>query len=564
MKYDYKEFRPRSGNLYYQDSFLLEAQMTVVKEEIICNSGEPRSDKAQFRHYLVRVEYSDGRDCREVWLDDLRNIDFWDKFQLNDAAMDKKSRDLVTSKLLYEAAKAEKEYVFRLHSGLQMVNKTPVYLMGRRVIMPLSAENDPTIRFQDSMGRDVERADLSGTIEEENILAYLQVFPGTSEILFYASLYAVVKPFLSRMNIDAGFLVALIGPSGHMKTTLCRQFALWLEPDESQESGFYQNVRNRTILDEIGKYRGMNYLVDDFHMVMDQPGRVRQRERLDQIARYVVSERNCANVIITAETLEEAGVLSCQDRILQIPFPRLPDEELRKLKQRDSGLQPMLMRDLSLWFALKLLQNYETVMTDIRSYYDRNMTGSAAGVYRVNRWAAFLRLTEWLFRKYFLGDEGKDLCQQKFETALLRLVQVQEEAMKKLREKAEQPDYIVGFSESLSHNYIKVLHDPGEYIIDGKVQNKTCFLDSKCRIYITSGELRSLMVRRYQRLIQLQDIVRQFHGHGILEEESGSGGFQKNFKGIKHYVISIPMMVLYLQEHGCSVPDGWSELLQYL
>ena len=54
---------------------------------------------------------------------------------------------------------------------------------------------------------------------------YITFMPGVSEILFYYVLLAVVKPFLVSQRIYPNFMLALIGPSGHLKTSLARLFA---------------------------------------------------------------------------------------------------------------------------------------------------------------------------------------------------------------------------------------------------------------------------------------------------------------------------------------------------
>ena len=98
---------------------------------------------------------------------------------------------------------------------------------------------------------------------------YITFMPGVSEILFYYVLLAVVKPFLVSQRIYPNFMLALIGPSGHLKTSLARLFAFWLEQEDLQEVAF-ADIASQTVLDNhIAELNGLNLIIDDMHIHPD-------------------------------------------------------------------------------------------------------------------------------------------------------------------------------------------------------------------------------------------------------------------------------------------------------
>lgn len=135
--------------------------------------------------------------------------------------------------------------------------------------------------------------------------SYISLIPRTIEILFYGSLFAVVKPFLAQLKIPCGSLLALVAPSGHLKTTLVRMYALWLTTTDEQEISFYTHQRDKDILNMIENLQGQNFLLDDMHKITDSNESRRQERRLDTVSRHVNMHMHCANVIITGETMEE-------------------------------------------------------------------------------------------------------------------------------------------------------------------------------------------------------------------------------------------------------------------
>ena len=294
-------------------------------------------------------------------------------------------------------------------------------------------------------------------------------------------------------------------------------------------------------------------MVDDLRKGRDANERKRQETRLDMLSRHTDSNFGCANIILTGETMEDMGIFSCIDRILQLQMPIMDAGQIQKLQKDMAAIGKNLMPEIALAFAKKLMENYNGVLKDIRDFYDENiLNGSQTGIYatRTYRHAMFIRLTEFLFRKYF-----HPMVQYNNANWLDAALDIQ---IKKQDEKLAE----IRFSES-SHNYIMDFYtiiNSGKYVQACTSRNEyscsdTAILMSNDKIYITSTVLKDCFYLYYGRYIPPKVIVGQFHSEGILEEEPNSKGFQKNMDGKKHYVINMKILIHYLVRQGHPVSD---------
>ena len=105
----------------------------------------------------------------------------------------------------------------------------------------------------------------------------------------------------------------MVGPAGHLKTSLVRKYALWLENKVMQELGFHISIRNQTLLEMIEKMSGQNYLLDDLHPMPNRNDHIKQQQRLEAIVRHVNLKKTCANLFVTGESLADMGIFSCID-----------------------------------------------------------------------------------------------------------------------------------------------------------------------------------------------------------------------------------------------------------
>lgn len=136
--------------------------------------------------------------------------------------------------------------------------------------------------------------------------------------------------------------------------------------------------------------------------------------------------------------------------------------------------------------------------------------------------------------------------------AIDRQCSLQQSELQKIRSSEEPHDYIAEFFEIIMKGapYITVYGDCSNYI-----NSKNSCLIWKERIYITAESLKEAFFRRNEKYVPPKLITDALHKAGLLEEEPGSRGRQKNFRGMKHYVISLRYLIYYLNRNGYPVPE---------
>ena len=544
MKYEYGKLHyDKSRGLSYDGHPLTDFNLHIIGKKIIRDTFQNKNQK----YYRVEVNYTDGRSDHSEWISDLKNLDLFDCFEINECSISNDAKKLLSFKLMYEAKQVPWEIFVDSHLGLQVIGDCPVYVFGEHVLWENGKCNTLTVTTHHTLS-------LNKYMDKKELLkqcsSYISLLPRTTEILFYGSLFAIVKPFLAQLKIPGGSLLALVAPAGHLKTTLVRMYALWLNIRDEQEIGFYTHQRDKDILNIIEKLQGQNFLLDDMHKIMDSNESRRQERRLDIVSRHVNMNRDCANVIITGETMEEMGIFSCMDRIFQLRMPKMNAGQIESLKKKISMLEQELMPSVALAFAKALMENYEAVLEDIRMFYFKNVydTEAAEGyATRIYKHGMFIRMTKYLFDKYlcdpelYLLNDGNAL-----ELAIKEQVQIQQTELQKIRFREEKHDYIAELYRIIQNNgkYIRVC-TPNQY----DDFDHSCVLYND-RVYITSTAIKNAFFNCYQRYVAPKLIVDALHQEGILEEESGSNGRQKNYQGKKHYVLNRKIFATYMYRNG--------------
>lgn len=523
--------------LFFEEKLLIESNVLVLQKKKVLNSNNESRNE-----YLVRAIHCDGRPTVDYWVKDLKNIDFW-KFEINDALMSLEDRNLLIFKLMYEAQKLTAQMYLENTSGLKRIEEDTAFFLGQHILLPQNKELENVIfKSQYSMT-------ISENLKIQTISSCLNMLPGVTEVLFYSSLYAIVKPFLKEQE---GFINALVGPPGHLKTSLVRKYALWLDDTSHQEIGFYLTMRNDVLLNLLEVMSGQNFLIDDLRRVEDRVENMRQQKRLESLARHVHSVGECANVFITGESLADMGIFSCIDRTLQIKIPQMNIADIEALKKRMSAVPDDFMRNLAFIFAERLMTNYHEVLSDIKGYYERNMNavGQTEGyVTRIRKYAMFLKMTRFLFCKYCPECERGTDDDQAFDQALESQLTIQNAELQSLSGNMIKPDYVIDLFKILDEGKeINIIHDRKKYLCD---DSSCCVYQDK--VYFTTKALEKVFLNHYGHYVNVKDIVRKLDSKGVLERESSSKGFQKNFKGKKHYVINVPVLIYYLTEQGYSV-----------
>ena len=523
---------------------------SIIKKKSVIRPEETQAQTS----YLVQVTYTDGRKPVSKWVKNLKHIDYFELFGINDSLMKPSDKALLLNKMLDEAIRLPDDTIVKVPPGLHMVYDRPVYAMGEHIILGNHAESMP--RLETSIKQTLRQANLNPALDlQDAIKGYVYLLPGVTEPLFFFSLFAAIKPFVEQLQLHCGFLLALIAPSGQLKTTLTRLYCLWLTPPYMQEIPISAGGRTIQMLDLINTMTGQNILVDDLRKSNNANDRKKQEDRLDKFSRHVNSCTGCANVILTGETMEDMGIFSCLDRIFQLNMPVMNAKQVRQLQMKVSALENNLIPEIALKFVPVLMAHYDEVLKDIQAFYDKNClsaNGTLNYATRVRRHAMFIRLTAFLFGKYFYTPTfGSADYENALDAALDSQVKQQEEKLMEIRFWESQHDFIADFYQIINGGrYIQASKSIEEYL-----SSDNAYWHKGEKVYITSAGLKKAFFSFYGRYIPVNEIVKQFHSEGILEEEASSKGYQKNVGGRKSYVINMPLLISYLIRHNYQVSE---------
>lgn len=542
------------NGLFYGDRQIADFNLRIIDKVIPL---DPSGVKGR-TSYLVEASYMDGRTKRSEWTNALKRMDLFELFEIDDSFLSAEQKKVILSKLMQEAGILQKRFVVDSREGLQKtVQGVPVFVFGEYTVCCGELPEKYEIATQHSL-----KPILS--VDEKELLrlceSYINLLPGTSEILFFGVLSAVVKPFCSILDMQCGLVISLVAPPGHLKTTLARAYATWLVQRDEQETSFCAPQRNKAILENIDHLFGQNFLIDDLHKMSNSNEEKRQEQRLDTVCRHVDAKTDCANVILTGETLEKMGIFSCLDRIFQVRMPNMDAAQIEALKMRVSALYPNVMQSIALAFVRALMQNYESVLTDIQMFYEKNIINhdvSSGYATRAHRQAMFIRMTEYLFGKYLYGQKPDDSKHKTLlNTAIDQQCSLQQTELQKIRELEEPHDYIAELFEIILKGtpYINVCGDYHQY----SNSDGTCLIWRE-KIYITSKSLKEAFFKRNKKYVSPKLVVDALHQAGLLEEEPSSRGRQKNFGGKKNYVINLRYLISYLNQNNYPVPKEYYE-----
>ena len=543
------EFNKDEG-LFCNDNFICDFNIEVTDKKTL----KDLSTGQLANSYLVNVSYTDGRPPLSKWIDNPKKINYFELFEVNDSFLTAEAKTILVNKLLNEITHLPSKVITVVPSGLNIIREKPVYIIGTNIIW-VKQTPEPMEHLQLQNVRPLSSEPIyARTVLDEKAAKYLSLLPGITEPLFFYSLFAVVKPFVELLQIHCGFLLALIAPSGQLKTTLARFYCLWLKSPAEQEVPIHSGIRTQHILGLMDTLSGHNILIDDLRKSRDTNAQKRQESRLDIISRHVDSQFNCANVILTGETMDKMGIFSCIDRIFQIHMPVMDAKQVKELQNALTNLGTNVMPNIALEFARVLMHNYDSVLNDIKYFYDNNiLRENEVNNYatRTYRHTLFIRLTEFLFTKYFCEHRKYKEFQNTLNHALDLQVKIQTDKLMELRFSESHRDYIWDFYNLLNvKKLLKIYTNKYEY----SLSDNAVFMTGD-RICITSFALKNAFFNYYEKYIPPNIIVEQFHKEGVLEEEARSKGYQKNINGQKSYVINMNILVLYLVRHNYSVSE---------
>lgn len=534
-KRQHKRYSFGEQGLYFEDSLI--AYCNPVLDKIVVYSDPV--EKKSFTRYFVKALLPGGLEGEVKELssfDKLSCFDLWHSPDINDSGKEQK---LIKSKLQLEAAMMRPEKYILCRSGLQWYNNQPLYVLGDRVIGKDNIDENVVVNQMNaySVYSEHKRDDLCLLAEK-----VINILPGTSEIMFYYALQAVIKPILHEIGINTDYLLAVIGPSGHLKTSLSKKIFLWLSDKGKQSVSFSSPLRTNRLLDNMDQYSGMNFLVDDFHEYEMTQDIERQNRRLDAIVRHVDDNPACPNIIITGEFIQ--GIFSCIDRTFITNIPRMDAEKLTVLKEKVNQLPNNLMGEVAVSFTESLISNIVSVKEECMKFYQKNCVDRNTGnenATRTHRHCMLLRLTEVLYREYMCRKSDVLSCRDALEKAIVRQYEIQQRQLQKIRA-TEQQDYVLEVYQMLSSNnkYVKVLTDDDKY----SDYYRTC-LQKNNTIYITRNALNFGMMQYYQRTVNINKIVKCLENEGMLNV--GTDSITKKFRGKRHYLINVDLITAYIK-----------------
>ncbi len=365
---------------------------------------------------------------------------------------------------------------------------------------------------------------------------YIQLIPDVTPILFYGSLLGVLKPILASLNKNADFIIAVIGAKGHLKTSLVTLYALWLNMD-IQKIDFMSSFRMQDIEYKISTLAGQNLLLDDLHDTKSSYKKNRMKDRLDTVTRIISNNINNTNVFVTGESVKDMAIASTRDRMLEISVPKMDGRQLGKLKKDKDSLSDSFMSGLAVSFVTELIKKYDKVVIDIKKFLSEYKPLECLdSSTRIPSHIKYIQMTEFLYRKYFCsGNEGQS-CKNDLNTALEKQAKIQE---KELIEQEAEEDYIVVFNAMIDDKKINLETEKNLYY-----HGRDSALVHNNKIYITGEVLQKAFSEYYKRVIPRKVITDAFHNAGILEEDINAR--TKKFGNIRHYVISVAMLKLYI------------------
>lgn len=523
--------------LYYGDKYVSEIIPSLEKvQHIVSGTGQIRNN------YFVRLRAVSGTDYGVREVSHLKKLPYYELWGCADGLLTAAEKRYHTAKLQEDSMDFEPETIYEKFSGFAPIARTKLLVWGDEIFSDCDGN---TIKFGNTKYRVRRKVNMD---QEERMLfltdqlpKYLDFWPGVTEPLFYSALYAVIKLFLNDMKLPTGHLTLLIGPPGHLKTTLAKKYCLWSEDLELQCTTFQDRIDNKKILNRVKDMAGQNFLADDLHKIPTYYGDKKLKNRLDELARQVANGECCANVIVTGEGTEDVGVFSCLDRTLQIRFPQLESEQLLEKKAELNLIDDTFMPEVARYFVTELMGHYDEVKADIQEFMASDRTFETIdNTLRVGYHAKQILLTAELFEKYCFSS-SKDLCRK----VLLK------EALENICR--EQASVLAKFRDEQAHNYVKDLYQ----ILDARDKYVKVCMDSNaydpqnpeqcfCKnggFYFTEQALQNAFIRYLERPVDINVVKVQLKKCAILMSDDGI--LKKRFAGKYHYIVSGAMLKLY-------------------
>lgn len=489
--------------------------------------------------FLVKIIKIDGTETEEKEILDLKDIRYFDLWHVEDALLSVKQKQYLYCKLQQDVMRLKVKRVVVIGQGLYYYKDIYIYQFGGRI------QTDRKMPDNESIECNLQLPLLKNNFEikPELIKEYINFLPGVSEVLFYGALFAVIKPVLCKLGFNPNFIISLIGPSGHLKTSMVRKYALWLADSGVQEISFSDPMQSEKIISMIDNIPGQNFLIDDLHELKSSYAVGKQRDKLDRLVHHGDHDSNFANIFITGESAKKMGIFSCKDRMLIITVDRMESEKMAEMKKKIGQLSSEYMAEVAENFWTKIMENYDDVQKFIGEYMEKNQRqeGIDYGT-RTFQHMKYITLTEELFRKYMCCGASEYSGKEKLEKALERNYIIQQKELKSEGGNKADWEYVMDVYQMLGkeNQYLKMVTNMMEY-----EPNYDNYFMKRDRIYVTGTALLRGMRRYYQHDVDGRKILAILHNIGVLDEDATSARTKK-LKNVRHYVLIRSMIEEYL------------------
>lgn len=492
--------------------------------------------------YEVTVTMKSGEKLEPKLVPDITRIDWFRDCGMCDIYMNKKDERLLAYKLQQEAvACLDRRKEFHISPGFHLIEGKPVVAMGNYIVTPDNM--DSNIKTAAASAFEMKTGD---NISCQIVKQCINFMPGITVILFYAALLGAIKPLLNSFGVITDFIIAVVAPSGHLKSTLTRLYALWLVQREAQEISFSDTIRNDKLQVKIEECAAQNFLIDDYHRTSKAYTQDKYRDRLDQATRIVSGSRNSANIFVTSESFKDISIFSAADRMLQIYIKRMTDEELSKYKSELSSIPDYAMSEIALGFVQELLNKFEQVKKDVADYLrDFRQPAWCKGSTRIGNQYRVLLLVEYLFCKYVYGNNPDISAKCKLEEALQQQGERQLKQLNSLRQKDEERNILLALDEIIKEGTkskdIKIFLARAQY---SDQTGEQALLDGNY-FYITGNALQTCLMNHIGYPVSLRKVSDELHDAGVLIEDIDKRS--KKFMSRRHYVIAVDALSRYCE-----------------
>ncbi|HBI61801.1 MAG TPA: hypothetical protein DDY31_11430 [Lachnospiraceae bacterium] len=493
--------------------------------------------------YEITVTEKSGEKREPSCIRDITKIDWFRDFGVCDIDMGRKDEKLLAYKLQKDAMACENcQKEFQIVSGFHLIEEIPIIAMGERIVVP--SDTNSNITFTPVLRLGMKSGEIND--KKQMIKCCLHFMPDVTVVLFYSALLGAVKPLLNSFGVITDFIIAVIAPSGHLKTTLTRLYALWLVRGEEQEISFSDTIRGDKFQHKIEDLAAQNFLLDDYHTVSKAYTKNKYRDRLDQATRMVSGTRNSANIFVTLESLRDSSIFSVADRMLQIHIRRMTDEELSVYKHKLTEIPDYAMAEIASQFVQELLDNFKQVKKDVEDFFGAFKSPAwCKGSTRIGNQYRVLTLVEHLFCRYMCDGNSQLSAKKELEEIMQKQGECQLKQLDSLRHEDEEYNILLILEEIIKEGTkstdIKISMAKAQYSAE---TNDQAFFDGEY-FYITRNALQTCLMNHTGYPVSMRKVSDDLHDAGVLIEDIDKRS--KKFMNRRHYIISVDILSRYCE-----------------